>query len=233
MLGRAVGSRLMLLWRPASVLVGSTPSSAAEMITIEARTWSGSTAAPEAWAAQLADLERTPRSDDQRWSEPGALRIGAGLMGMLLHLPVLPCLLPPPSRWGRLRRSSPRTASTVDGRVLDKVRALLAKAESTEFEEEADALTAKAQELMARHAIDQAMVAAVTSSEEPGGRRIGVGDPYAQSKAQPVSRHRQCQPMPQCVDGGLWVLDGFRLCGRRRHASRFSTSRCWSRRHGR
>ena len=177
-------------WQPADValaagkrLGGIHAELAAEMITMEARTWSGSTAAPEAWAAQLAELERTPRSDDQRWSEPGALRIGAGLMGMLLHLPVVPCLLPPPSRWGRLRRSSPRTASTVDGRVLDKVRALLAKAESTEFEEEADALTAKAQELMARHAIDQAMVAAVTSSEEPGGRRIGVSDPYAQSKA--------------------------------------------------
>ena len=34
--------------------------------------------------------------------------------------------------------------------LLDKVRALLAKAESTRFEAEADAFTAKAQELMAR-----------------------------------------------------------------------------------
>ena len=71
----------------------------------------------------------------------------------------------------------------MDGRVLEKVRGLLAKAESTEFEDEADALTAKAQELMARYSIDQAMVARETDSEEPSGRRIGVDDPYAQGKA--------------------------------------------------
>jgi hypothetical protein len=177
-------------WQPADVAraagkrLGAVYAElAAEMITVEARGWSGSAAVPEVWAAQLDVLERTPRSDERRWSEPGALRVGAGLMGLLVHLPVVPCLLVPPSQWGRLRRSSPRAASGVDGRVLEKVRALLAKAESTEFEGEADALTAKAQELMARHAIDQAMVAAVTSSEETGGRRIGVDDPYAQGKA--------------------------------------------------
>ena len=37
-----------------------------------------------------------------------------------------------------------------DEKVLGRVRALLAKAESTTFPEEAEALTAKAQELMAR-----------------------------------------------------------------------------------
>jgi hypothetical protein len=71
--------------------------------------------------------------------------------------------------------------------VLEKVRALLAKAESTEFDEEADALTAKAQELMARYAIDQAMVASTETDERPGGRRIGVDDPYAQGKANLVA----------------------------------------------
>ena len=105
-------------------------------------------------------------------------------MGMLVHLPVVPRLLPPPSRWGRLRRSL-----AADGfrrwmaGYWTRCEALLVKAESTNFEEEADALTAKAQELMARHAIDQAMVEAVTSSEEPVGRRVGVADPCAHSKA--------------------------------------------------
>ena len=37
--------------------------------------------------------------------------------------------------------------------MLERVRALLAKAESTTFPEEADALTAKAQQLMTRHAL--------------------------------------------------------------------------------
>lgn len=43
---------------------------------------------------------------------------------------------------------------------LEKVRALLAKAEATQFPEEAKAFTAKAQELMAKWAIDDAMLAA-------------------------------------------------------------------------
>ena len=40
--------------------------------------------------------------------------------------------------------------------MLGRIRGLLAKAESTEFPEEAEALTAKAQELMTRHAVDVA-----------------------------------------------------------------------------
>ena len=71
----------------------------------------------------------------------------------------------------------------IDGRVLARVRALLAKAESTTFPEEAEALTAKAQQLMARYAIDQALV------DEAGGRRgapssraFQVPAPYATPK---------------------------------------------------
>jgi hypothetical protein len=69
--------------------------------------------------------------------------------------------------------------------MLAKVRALLAKAESTTFEEEAESLTAKAQELMARYAIDQAMVDAASSSGagSPRSRRIDIADPYARAKA--------------------------------------------------
>jgi hypothetical protein len=84
----------------------------------------------------------------------------------------------------------------VDGRVLEKVRGLLAKAESTEFEEEADALTAKAQEFMARYAIDQAMLAGEANAEGPSGRRVGVGDPYAQGKASllaAIARANRCR----------------------------------------
>ena len=51
--------------------------------------------------------------------------------------------------------------------MLARIRVLLAKAVKwTTFVEEADAFTAKAQELMARHAID---AAAVESSAAPGG----------------------------------------------------------------
>ena len=68
--------------------------------------------------------------------------------------------------------------------MLAKIRALLAKAESTRFEAESDALTAKAQELMARHAIDDAVARSARSSEErPVARRIAVDQPYAVAKS--------------------------------------------------
>jgi len=71
--------------------------------------------------------------------------------------------------------------------VLAKVRALLAKAEGTTFAAEAEAFTAKAQELMSRHAIDEAMVAA-SSDLSDADRAMSVGrvhleDPYLSQKA--------------------------------------------------
>jgi hypothetical protein len=75
-------------------------------------------------------------------------------------------------------------AREVDQRMLGKVRALLAKAESTEFPEEAEALSARAQELMARHSIDHALLAAETGDPGgPAGRRIAVDSPYEAPKA--------------------------------------------------
>ncbi|MFC7491724.1 MULTISPECIES: DUF2786 domain-containing protein [unclassified Knoellia] len=75
----------------------------------------------------------------------------------------------------------------VDSRILERVRLLLAKAESTGFAAEAETFTAGAQALMARHSIDAALVA---ESEEggavdggPQGRRIGIDTPYDGPKA--------------------------------------------------
>jgi len=71
-----------------------------------------------------------------------------------------------------------------DSRMLTRIRALLAKAEATGFPEEAEALSAKAQELMARHSIDEALLAARTHAEGvPGACRIGVDPPYETAKA--------------------------------------------------
>ncbi|WP_021594884.1 DUF2786 domain-containing protein [Actinomadura welshii] len=78
---------------------------------------------------------------------------------------------------GRARRE-------VDQRTLGRVRALLAKAESTEYPEEAEALSARAQELMARHSIDHALLAAETGDlGGPDGWRIAVDNPYEAPKA--------------------------------------------------
>jgi Protein of unknown function (DUF2786) len=74
--------------------------------------------------------------------------------------------------------------SQPDADLLRKVRALLAKAESTDFDAEAEALSAKAQELMARHRIDRAVLAASDGqdADEVAGRRIWIDDPYADAK---------------------------------------------------
>lgn len=55
------------------------------------------------------------------------------------------------------------------------MRGLLAKAEATEFEQEAEALTAKAQQLIARHAVDGALLHAGSDVGEPAGVGEGTG----------------------------------------------------------
>ncbi|WP_433117358.1 DUF2786 domain-containing protein [Micromonospora sp. CA-246542] len=81
--------------------------------------------------------------------------------------------------------------------MLDRVRALLAKAESTTFPAEAEALTGKAQELIARHSIDEALLAAGTErGDVPSGVRLGVETPYAGAKAllvQEVAAANRCE----------------------------------------
>lgn len=70
----------------------------------------------------------------------------------------------------------------IDQRVLTRVRGLLRKAESTEFPAEAEALTAKAQELIARHAID-ALVLGGDDGGLPSSRRLYLDDPYVDAKS--------------------------------------------------
>lgn len=102
-----------------------------------------------------------------------ALACAIEVLALLLSLPPLPEL--------GLGQRRPRERSG-DPRILEKVRALLAKAESTTFPEEAEALSAKAQELMARHAIDEAMVGHGTD-DAPSGIRVPIDDPYAAPKS--------------------------------------------------
>ncbi|MFC9733023.1 DUF2786 domain-containing protein [Streptomyces roseolus] len=75
-------------------------------------------------------------------------------------------------------------AAVGEPRMLTRIRALLAKAEATGYPEEAEALTAKAQELMARHSLDEAGLAAgAPAAQTPGAIRVGVEPPYEQAKA--------------------------------------------------
>ena len=132
-------------------------------------------AGDERWAAQAAAISVADPGLDP---EPGARAVEVEALSLLLHLPVLPRLSSPsPGPTGRSGGSSVA--------VLDRVRALLAKAESSTFPEEAEAFTAKAQELMARHAIDEALLEAGGDAGPTPvvGWRIGVDDPYAEAKS--------------------------------------------------
>ncbi|MFJ5213487.1 DUF2786 domain-containing protein [Streptomyces sp. NPDC088354] len=91
---------------------------------------------------------------------------------------------------GRLPRITPLTAAPPRpsagggaGSKLGRIRALLAKAESTPYPEEAEALSAKAQHLMARYSVDEALVAGTAPGDGPGARRVGVDRPYEAPKA--------------------------------------------------
>lgn len=127
------------------------------------------------WAAQLEELDaRAPRTD--RFSLATA---ALELYRLLLRLPTLE-----PLDTHLSDVTSRHPAASQDSRMLMRIRALLAKAEATGFPEEAEALSAKAQELMARHSIDEALLAARTHAKDaPGACRIGVEPPYETAKA--------------------------------------------------
>ena len=68
---------------------------------------------------------------------------------------------------------------------LDTVRKLLAKADGAATPAEAEVYTAKAVELMARHGIDEALLAAAAPHrDEVATCRIPVADPYSAGKAR-------------------------------------------------
>ncbi len=88
----------------------------------------------------------------------------------------------------------------LDRGLLRKVRALLAKAESTDFPAESDALTAKAQDLITRHALDGLGVDPGQRTEVRS-RRIPLDVPYASAKAILLARvaaANRCQSV-QCT----------------------------------
>jgi hypothetical protein len=163
-------------------------------------------AVPPRWRLQLDAIgaaDARGRSDGPwvvPWPDPGpgsgradatsparlqAVQVAVETLATLRALPPLPKLGPIPGEPGAATRPAARRHVGgehigADLRVLHKVTSLLAKAESTNFPGEAEALTAKAQELMTRHAIDRAhLEAGRPGAPRVGGRRIGIDDPYA------------------------------------------------------
>jgi uncharacterized protein DUF2786 len=109
-----------------------------------------------------------------------ASRTASSLLAFLTRLPTLPRILPLPG-------SGLVTAmrAGVDQKVLNRVRGLLAKAESTSFPEEAEALSAKAQDLMNRHALERAMLDADLPALATS-RRMWLDKSYFKEKSQLV-----------------------------------------------
>jgi hypothetical protein len=107
-------------------------------------------------------------------------RVAARLVWFLRRLPQLPRILPLP---GDALMSAVRAG--LDPKVLHRVRALLAKAESTSFPEEAEALSGKAQELMNRYALERAMLDADLPAQATS-RRMWLDKSYFKEKSQLV-----------------------------------------------
>ncbi|WP_455908641.1 DUF2786 domain-containing protein [Streptomyces lydicus] len=134
----------------------------------------------------------------------------------LARLPRISPLPDPPAAGttsGGTPRDRDRTAAA--SRALGRIRGLLAKAEATDFPEEAEALSAKAQELMARHSIDEALLDSAAGSADGGGGpsalRIGIEGPYEQAKAlllDAVAAANRCRAV-WAADVGFSTLVGF------------------------
>jgi hypothetical protein len=139
------------------------------------------------------------------------------LITVLSELPPIEVLVPPPGTAPpAARRGAAGGAGQgrhIDPRLLDRVRALLAKAESSTYPPEAEAYTAKAQHLVARHSIDEALLVSRPGAETvvPFARRIGVDHPYEGEKAallDAVARANRCHAV-WSPELGFVTLFGF------------------------
>jgi Protein of unknown function (DUF2786) len=169
---------------------------ATDAITMEMRNYAR-TAVDERWQAQLDTLGATAwwGQDDgylDRWREREQLNPAVAVtcgLEVLFGLATLPrlgrlCPLPGTARQGAINpeRSAGRS---IGQRVLGRVRALLANAEAADSPDEAEALTTRAQELLATRSLDDVLMAA---GDEPArrvaasGRRLFVDSPYEVAK---------------------------------------------------
>ncbi|MFI9505594.1 DUF2786 domain-containing protein [Nocardia sp. NPDC052566] len=175
------------------------------------------TSIDETWRAQLNELEATvwwsesephlgQYAAKQLLTPVEAVTTVIEALALLIRLPQLELIRPLPGT------ARPRAAThhAVDEKVLSRVRGLLAKAESTSFPEEAEALSAKAQELMTKYALDRVLIDADTSVPDlPGARRIWLDTPYVDAKAllvDVVSTANRCRAIFASAWGFMTVV---------------------------
>jgi hypothetical protein len=174
-----------------------------EAIVLESQRYAAATLHPR-WRTELADISAsaTPStSSPQMWrwaasyseDKQTALAVVLQVLHLLGRLPAISALLPLP---GSYRHLSP-VAAEVDEKMLARVRALLAKAEATDYPDEAEALSAKAHALMIRYSLKEAV-----ADHDRGGstvataRRMWIDNPYVAAKValvQAVAEANRCR----------------------------------------
>jgi hypothetical protein len=215
-------------WQPADVVRVAQRSYGArharvvvDVIAAQMRGYAPATV-DERWEAQLRELGATvwwERDEEylpavgarEGLARPELMRCVLEVLYVFNTCPQIQKLCPLP---GQARRGSLGAAASehraVHARQLDRVRALLAKAESTSFPEEAETYTAKAQELMARYSIDYALLSVGTGArEEPVGRRLGVDNPYEAPKVlllDAVASANRCRSIWSSAFGFVTLL---------------------------
>lgn len=118
-----------------------------------------------------------------------------------------------------MRDAASEDPSTVDESVLTRVRALIAKAESTDFPAEADSFMAKAQSLIEQYAIDEARLHGA-SPGTIGDERIPMQGSYSRERAHiwgAVAQANRCQLLTLSTPGSAAVVE---LCLIGRHGDR-------------
>ncbi len=175
-----------------------------EAIVLESRRYSTTTLHPR-WRAALAAISPTvvpTAKAPQMWhwaashsaDERTVVTVVLQVLHLLGRIPAIEALLPLPG--SHLQPSA--VSGEVDEKMLARVRALLAKAEGTEFPEEAETLSAKAQELMARHSLREA-VADYDRGEHPPPWRADSGS----TTLTWPRRWRWCKPWPRPIGAAL------------------------------
>lgn len=199
-------------WQPTELLrfvrlQGSTPAVELIRLTIgaERAARQGPTANDPRWVEQWQIVAPSTSSLSPGWvrdwaagsSADEAKRMIFELAALLGSAPRLDQLLSPPPGYASAQSVVNGTAAGTADPMLARVRALLAKAESTEHESEALAFTAKAQGLITKHAIDRAALHSEQPvTESPQQIRLFIDPPYADAKAlllQTLAEQTRCR----------------------------------------
>jgi hypothetical protein len=171
------------------------------------------------WVAQIEYLRRTCTDDLdpgwlRRWCEaephsPSRRGVPSALFGALAKLGPIHRLIPSPGS-DRVDATQLRTDVDEVDPVLAKVRALLNKAESSEYATEAEAFTAKAQALISRHSLEDLLGGAHDDDFSPASIRIPIDEPYVNAKASllhAVAEASRCRSI-QLADYAMCSLTG-------------------------